>query len=140
MKNATTQSSPAGNGSRKHIPEGTLRTKGCVIGHRAFVPRMGSRTQYMELEPGLAQSYNMKSAIHVLKEFAQRLLPLTQPVEALFLTFLLEEHSKYTAVYETFYDGKPDNGDKAFGIWTSCSLLINPNTNNHKDLKDVCHG
>jgi len=140
MKNATTQSSPVGNGSSKHIPEGTLRTKGCVIGHCAFVPWMESWTQHIELGPGPAQSYNMKSAIHALKEFGQQLLPLTQPVEALFQTFLPEEHSKYTPVYETFYDRKADNVDKAFGIWTSCSLLINPNTNNHKDLKDVCHG
>ena len=30
--------------------------------------------------------------------------------------------------------------DEAFGIWTSHSLVINANTNNHKDLEDVCHG
>jgi len=140
MKDATTLSSPAGNGSSKHNPDGTLRTKGCVIGHRAFVPRMGSRTQNIELGPGPAQSYNTKSAIHALKEFGQKLLPLTQTVEALFQTFLPEEYSKYTAVYETIYDGKADNVDEAFGIWTSRSLVINVNTNNHKDLKDVCHG
>ena len=116
MKDATTLSSPAGNGSSEHNPDGTLRTKGCVIGHRAFVPRMGSRTQNIELGPGPAQSYNTKSAIHALKEFGQQLLPLTQTVEALFQTFLPEEHSKYTAVYETIYDGKADNVDEAFGI------------------------
>jgi len=38
MKDATTLSSPAGNGSSEHNPDGTLRTKGCIIGHRAFVP------------------------------------------------------------------------------------------------------
>jgi len=64
MKDATTLSSPAGNGSSEHNPDGTLRTTGCVIGHRAFVPRMGSRTQNIELGPGPAQSYNTKSAIH----------------------------------------------------------------------------
>jgi len=64
MKDATTLSSPAGNVSSEHNPDGTLRTKGCVIGHRAFVPRMGSRTQNIELRPGPAQSYNTKSAIH----------------------------------------------------------------------------
>jgi len=98
MKDATTRSSPAGNGSSEHNPHGTLRTKGCVIGHRAFVARLGSRTQNIELGPGPGQSYNTKSAIHALKEFGQQLLPLTQTVEALFLSFLLEEHSKYTAV------------------------------------------
>jgi len=101
---------------------------------------MGSRTQNIELEPGPAQSYNTKSAIHTLKEFGQPLLPLTQTVEALFQTFLREDHSKYTAVYETIYDRKADNVDEAFGIWTSRSLVINANTNNHQDLEDVCHG
>jgi len=65
---------------------------------------------------------------------------LTQTVEALFQTFLLEEHSKYTALSETIYDGKADNVDEAFGIWTSRSLVMNANTNNHKDLEDVGHG
>jgi len=140
MKDATTLSSPAGNRSGEHNPNSTLRTKGCVIGHCAFVPRMGSRTQNIELGPGPAQSYNTKSAIHALKAFGQQLLPLTQTVEALFQTFLLEEPSKYTTVYETIYDGKADNVDKPFGIWTSHSLVINANTNNHKDLKNVYHG
>ena len=140
MKDATTLSSPAGNGSSEHNPDGTLRTKGCVIGHRAFVPRMGSRMQNIELGPRPAQSYNTKSAIHSLKEFGQQLLPLTQTVEALFQTFLPEEHSKYTAVYEAIYNGKADNVDKGFGIWTFRSLVINTNTNNHKDLEDACHG
>jgi len=140
MKDATTLSSPAGNGSSAHNSDGTLRTKGCVIGHRAFVPRMGSRTQINELGPGPAQSYNTKSAIHALKEFGQQLSPVTQSVEALLQTILPEEHSKYIAVYETIYDGKADNVDEAFGIWTSRSLVINANTNNHKDLEDVCHG
>jgi len=140
MKDATTLSSPAGNGSSEHNPDGTLKTKGCVPGYRAFVARIGSRTQNIELGPGPAQSYNTKLAIHALKEFSQQLLPLTQAVEALFQTFLLEEHSKYTAVYKTIYDGKADNVDEAFGIWSSRSLVINANTNNHKDVEDVCHG
>ena len=42
MKDATTLSSPEGNRSSEHNPDGTLRTNGCVIGHYAFVPRMGS--------------------------------------------------------------------------------------------------
>jgi len=87
MKNATTLSSPAGNRSSEHNPDGTLRTKGCVIGHCGLVPRMGSRTQNIELGPGPAQSYKTKSAIHALKEFGQQLLPLTQTVKILFHTF-----------------------------------------------------
>jgi len=140
MKDATTLSSPAGNGSSEHNADGTLRTKGSVIGHRAFVARMGSQTRNIELGSGPAESYNTKSAIHALKEFGQQLLPLTQTAEAVFQTFLPEEHSKYTAVYESIYDGKADNVDMVFGIWTSRSLVINANTNNHKDLEDVCHG
>jgi len=45
MKDATTLSSLAGNGSSQNNPDGTLRTKGCIIWHCAFVPRMGSRAQ-----------------------------------------------------------------------------------------------
>jgi len=101
---------------------------------------MGSLTQNIELEPGPAQSYNTKSAIDPQKEFGQALLPLTQTIEALFQNFLLQEHSKYTKLYETIYNGKADNVDKALGIWTSRSLVINTNTNNHKDLEDICHG
>ena len=116
-----------------------MKTQECVIGHPAFLPRMGSQTQNIELGPRPAQSYNTKSAIHALKQFGQQLLPLTQTVEALFHTFLQEEHSKYRAVYETIYNGKADNVDESFGIWTSRSLVINANTNNHKDVEDVCH-
>jgi len=105
-KDATTLSSPAGNGSSEHNLDGTLRTKACV-GYRAFVPQMRSPTQNIELGPGPAQSYNTKSAIHTVQQ-------LTQTIEALFQTFLPEEHSKYTAVYETIYDGKADNVHEAF--------------------------
>lgn len=139
-KDATILGTSEGNASGKLNPDGTLRTKGCVIGHRAFVPRMASRKQNIKLGPGPAESYTTKPAIHALKEFGQLLLPLTQTVEALFQIFLPSEHSKYTAAYETIYDGRADNVDKAFGIWTSRSLVINANTNNHKDLEDVCHG
>jgi len=140
MKDTTTLSSPAGNASSKHNSDGILTRKGCVIGHRAFIPRMRSRTQNIELGPRPVQSYHTKSAIHALKGFYHQLLPLTQTVEALFQTFLREKHSKYTAVYETIYDGKADNVDEAFGIWTSRSRVINANTNNHQNLEDVCHG
>jgi len=76
----------------------------------------------------------------VLKEFSQLFLLSTETVEALFQTFLLREHSKYRAAYEAIYDGRVDPVDVAFGIWTSGSLVINANTNNHKDLEDVCNG
>ena len=85
-------------------------------------------------------TYNTKSAIHALNQFGQQLLPLTQTVNALLQTFLLKGHCKYTAVYKTIYDGKADNFDEAVRIWTSRSLVINANTNNHKDLEDICHG
>jgi len=114
MKNATTLSSPAGNGSIQPNPNGTLRTKGCVIGPYAFVPRIESQAQNIDLGLRPAQSYNMKSAIQALKEFGQQLLRLTQTVEALFQTFLPLPYSKYTAVYETIYDGKAEHVDKTF--------------------------
>jgi len=101
---------------------------------------MGLRTQNIALGPRPAQSYNMKSAIHPIKQFGHQLLPLTQTVEALFQTILPEEPSKYPALYETIYEGKADNDDEEFGIWTSRSVVINANTNNYKDLKDLCHG
>jgi hypothetical protein len=137
---ATTLGSPEGNAFSKLNPDGTLRTKGCIIGHRLFAPRMEKRTKDIKLGPGPAPSYKSKPAIEALRVFAQKLLPLTQTVEALFHAFLPEEYSKYKAVYGTIYDGRADNIDEAFGIWTSRSLVINANTNNHKDVEDVCHG
>ena len=139
MKDATTLTSPAGNGSSEYNQYGTLWTQGSFIGHCALVPRMGWWTQNIELGPGPAQASNTTSAIHTLNEFAQQRLPWTQTVEALSQTFHPEEHSKYTAVYETIYNGKADNVDEEFGIWTTCWLVINANTNDHKDLEDLCH-
>lgn len=139
-KDATTLGTPEGNASGKLNPDGTPRTKGCVIGHRAFVPRMFSKTQNIDIGPGPAETYTKKTAIQALKEFGQLLLPLTETVEALFQTFLPNEHSKYAAAFQAIYDGRADPVDIAFGIWTSRSLVINANTNNHKDLEDVCHG
>jgi len=99
MKDDPPLTSPPGNGSSEHNTDGSLRTKRGVMRHHNFVPRMGSRTQNIELGPGPAQSYNTKSAIHGLNEFGQHLLPLTQNVETQFQTFLPEEHSKFTVVY-----------------------------------------
>jgi len=93
MKDATTLSSPEGNGSSKHNPDGTLRMQHCVIGYCPFFPQMGSRKQNIKHGPVPAQSYNTKSAIHALKEFRQQLLSLTQRVQALFETLLPDEHS-----------------------------------------------
>lgn len=44
------------------------------------------------------------------------------------------------ASYEDIYDGRGDNVDKVFGIWTSRSFVVKINTNNHKDLEDIGHG
>ena len=48
----------------------------------------------------------------------------------------------YNAVYNKIHRDtiKRDPVNEAFGIWTSRSLVINANTNNHKDLEDVFHG
>jgi len=114
-------------------------------GHQAFVARLGSHTHDIELRPGPAQTYTTKSVISTLQEFSQQLLPLTQTVKSLFQVFLPEEHEKYTAAYNTIYNkihstNKRNPVDEVFEIWTSCSLVINANTNNHKYLEDVFHG
>ena len=105
---------------------------------------MGSRTHDIELGPGPAQKYTTKSAIAAFQEFSQQLLPLTQTVESLFQVPLPEEQEKYTAAYNAKFKirgtNKRDPVDEAFAIWTSRSLVINANTNNHKDLQDVFHG
>ena len=46
---------------------------------------------------------------------------------------------KLVAVYEYIYDSRKDNIDKAFGILTSHSFVVNVNMNNYKDLEEVCH-
>src|SRR5437868_12183887 len=96
---ATTLGSPEGNVFSKLNPDGTLRTKGCIIGHRLFAPRMEKRTKDIKLGTGPAPSYKSKPALQVRRVFAQQLLPLTQTVEASFHAFLHEEYSKYKAVY-----------------------------------------
>ena len=53
--------------------------------------------------------------------------------------FLPKQHSKYTLVYENICNVRVDNINRAFGIWTSHSFVINANTNNHKDLEDQDH-
>jgi len=109
IKDATNLSCPAGNGSSKHNPNSSMRKKGCHIGYRAFFPRIGLSTMYIELGSGPTRSYKTKSAIQALKDFGPQILPSTETVEALFQTCLTEDHSQFTAVYETIYHGKADN-------------------------------
>ncbi|KAG0643484.1 hypothetical protein HOY80DRAFT_997741 [Tuber brumale] len=135
---ATTCGSPNENASNKLNPDRILRMKCCIIGHHSFAPRMEKQMQDIKLGPGPSASYKSKLAIEALWVFAQN-LPLTQTVEALFHAFFPEEYPKYKAVYGTIYDGRADNINEAFGIWTSHSLVINANTNNHKDVENVCH-
>jgi len=65
-KDATTLRAAGGNGKGKFNSDGTPRVKGCVIGHRAFVARMETRTHDIQLGPGPAQTYTTKSAIAAL--------------------------------------------------------------------------
>jgi len=96
-KDATTLGTPEGKASGKLNLDGTLRTKGSVIGHRALVARMAPRTQNIGIGPRPVQTYTTKVAIQALKAFRQLFLPLTETVKALFQTFLQSEHSKYRA-------------------------------------------
>ena len=109
--------------------DGTLEIKGCIIGHRAFVPRMGKKKHDIELEQGPAETYVKKVAGKALRTFAAKLLPLTRTVEALFRGVLPDEYKKYKAVYDEIYEeDERDPIDEAFGIWTSRSLVMNANT------------
>ena len=137
---ATTLPSTGENGS-----DGTSRAKGSVIIHRAFVGQGGNKIQNITLGAGPAQSCGTQQARAALQEFSQHLRKLTPTVEKLFETFLPDEHAKYTLAYDGIYnkthaEGGRDPIDQAFGIFTSRSLVINANTNNHKDLADVCQG
>ncbi|KAG0644772.1 hypothetical protein HOY80DRAFT_1027553 [Tuber brumale] len=134
---AITFGSPEGNTSNKLNPDGTWRTKGSIIGHCLFAIRMDMRTKDIKLGPGLSPSHKSKLAFEALRVFAQWLLLLTQTVEALFHVFFSEEYPKYKAVYGNIYDRRADNIDEAFGIWTSCLLVINTNTNNYMDVEDI---
>ena len=125
--------------------DGASREKGCVITHRAFVSRTGTRTHDIKLRAGPAQACSSQEARAALQELSKDLRQLTQTVEKLFQTFLPDEHAKYTLAYNGIYNtfhgkGNRDAVDSAFGIFTSRSFIINVNTNNHKDLEDVCQG
>src|SRR5205807_7149326 len=60
---ATTLGSPEGNAFSKLNPDGTLRMKGCIIGHHLFTPRIETRTKDIKLGPGPARSYKSKPTI-----------------------------------------------------------------------------
>ena len=129
----------------KNESDGTPRAKGCIITHRAFVGRGGPKTHGIKLRSGPVESCTTQPGRDALEEFSQHLRKLTQTVEKLFETFLPDEHAKYTLAYNGIYDkklGKDQRNpvDQAFGIFTSRSLVMNANTNNHKDLQDVCLG
>ncbi|KAG0642229.1 hypothetical protein HOY80DRAFT_1037456 [Tuber brumale] len=83
---------------------------------------MAVRTKYIQLGPRPAESDTSNPAITTLKISTQKLVPLTQTVEALFHAFLQEESSKYQKSYKTSSKGREDKIDKAFGIWTARSV------------------
>ena len=130
---------PQGNVDSAQNPDGILRTKGCVIGHRKFTPRMKSKTKNIKLGLRPVKTYITKDAIGAMQDLAQKLLPLTQLVEALFRGVLPDEYLKYKSAYNLVYGEKDDRIDQAFGVWTSRSFDINANTNNCLDQEDVCH-
>ena len=131
--------------TRERLRDGTSRMKGCVITHRAFVAQGGKKIQDIKLAAGPRESYESQEARAALQEFSKSLRKLTPTVEKLFATLLPDEHAKYKLAYLGISDkihgeGERDPVDQAFGIFTSRSLVINANTNNHKDLADVCQG
>ncbi|KAG0644130.1 hypothetical protein HOY80DRAFT_997181 [Tuber brumale] len=103
---AITFSSTEGNTSNKLNRNGTLRIKGCIIGHYSFAARMGKGMKDIKPWLGPLPSYKSKVAIEALR--------------ALFYAIFPEEYPKYMAVYGTIYKGRADNIDAAFGIWISC--------------------
>jgi len=84
IKDATTLSSPAGNRSSEHNQHSTWQTKGCVIGHHAFIPWMALRMQNIELGPRPAHSYNTKSAIYPLMNSANSFYHWLKPLRPYF--------------------------------------------------------
>ncbi|KAG0642105.1 hypothetical protein HOY80DRAFT_998776 [Tuber brumale] len=118
--------SPEENVSNMLNPVDTLRMKGCINGYCLFTPRMEKRMIDIKLGPRPLPLYKLK--------------PVIEPLRALFHAFFPEEYPKYKAVYGTIYDGRADNIDEVFGIWTLPSLVINVNASNHKDVEDICHG
>jgi len=75
MKDATTVSSPAGNGSSKPNSYNTFRTKGSLIGHSALFPRMGSQTQNTELGPRQTSHITRNQQFRHYKNLANSLYP-----------------------------------------------------------------
>ena len=119
---------------------GAFAARGCVRIHRRFASRMENKTHDIKLGPGPAETYKSKKDIRALQEFAAKLSPLTQLVEAIYSVFLPDEFAKYKKVFEFLNGPIPDTIDSAFGVWTSRSLVFDALSNIHRDLEDVCRG
>ena len=119
---------------------GARAARGCIRIHRRFASRMENKTHDIKLGPGPAETYRSKKDIQALQEFAAKLLPLTQLVEAIYSVFLPNEFAKYKKVFEFLNGPIPDTIDSAFGVWTSRSLVLDALSNIHRDLEDVCRG
>ena len=122
------------------VEEGSRAARGCVRIHRRFASRMENKTHHIKLGLGPAETYRSKKDIQALQEFAAKLLPLTQLVEAIFTAFLPDEFDKYKTVFKFLNGPIPDTIDSAFGVWTSRSLVLDALSNIHRDLEDVCRG
>lgn len=119
---------------------GAHAARGCILIHRRFTPRMETKTHDIKLGPGPAETYRSKKDIQALREFAAKLSPLTQLVEAIYSVFLPDEFTKYQKVFKFLNGPIPDTIDSAFGVWTSRSLVLDALSNIHRDLEDVCRG
>src|SRR5437588_169346 len=97
--------------------------RGCVRIHQRFASRMENKTHDIKLGPGPAETYRSKKDIQALQEFAAKLSPLTQLVEAIYSVFLPDEFAKYKKVFEFLNGPVPDTIDSTFGVWASCSLV-----------------
>jgi len=119
---------------------GAFAARGCVLIHRRFASRMENKTHDIKLGRGPAETYKTKKGNQALEEFAAKLLPLTQLVEAIYSVFLPDEFAKYKKVFDFLNGPLADNIDIAFGVWTSRSLVFDALSNIHRDLEDVCRG
>jgi len=99
---------------------------------------MENKTHDIKLGPGPAETYKSKKDIRALQEFAAKLSPLTQLVEAIYSVFLPDEFAKYKKVFEFLNGPVPDTIDSAFEVWASHSLVLDALSNIHRDLEHVC--
>lgn len=115
---------------------------GCHNFHRFHSARMDGKIKNIELHKGPNAPLSTRKGREALDLLLERLVPVTQIVEAVFKAFLPTDSERYTRLKDFFHEKFPLKPLKhfAFGVWSSRAIVLNKTTRIHRDLDDACQG